>query len=266
MKIDRPQHLWDNSDARSIRSSWKKTEAGVERVIEFLSGTIQWDATSWVPSMVTLLPLIYVFGLGGKPSAEERRLAKRWLLLANIQALFTGNGYHKFEGLFRYLKNDPSVETLWKHTHRDLSPKKVVPGNFETKRKVGAVMSLYIAMLRHHHALDWKRGTPLNGRVVGDNAELQVHHFFPQALLKKHGFDSDDINTFANYTIISKETNLNCGAEEPAQYLQKLKIDKRHLRAQWIPLNQNLWKVDRYKKFLEERRSLLAQNAYTFIG
>jgi hypothetical protein len=266
MKIDKPQHLWKSSDERSIRSSWKKTEAGVERVIEFLSGTIQWDATSWVPSMVTLLPMIYILGLGGKLSADERQMAKRWLLLANLQALFTGKGYHKFEGLFRYLKNNSSVETLWKYTNRDLNPKKVVAGNFDTKRKVGAVMSLYIAMLRHHHSLDWKRGTPLNGRVVGDNAELQVHHFFPQALLKKHGIESDLINTFANYTIISKETNLNCGSEEPAQYIERLKIDKKHLESQCIPLKRDLWKIDRYKDFLKERRNLLAQYANSFIG
>jgi Protein of unknown function DUF262 len=266
LKIDQPKQLWENSDERAIRTSWKKTESGVGRVVEFLSGTIQWDATSWVPSMVTLLPLIYIFGLGGKPNAEDRRLARRWLILANIQALFSGKGYHKFEALFRYLKNAPSVETLWKYTHRDLQPKKIVADDFDTKRKVGAVMSLYIAMLRHSHALDWKRGTPLNGRVVGDNAELQVHHFFPQALLKKHGFGSDDINTFANYTIISKETNLNCGAEEPDQYLHKLKIDKKHLRTQCIPLKPHLWKVVNYEAFIEERQKLLAQQANRFIG
>ncbi|RJO73138.1 MAG: DUF262 domain-containing protein [Myxococcales bacterium] len=266
MKIDQPERIWEKSDERSIRSSWRNTEKGVDRIVEFLTGTIQWDATSWVPSMVTLVPLLYVFGLGGKPNPEERRLAKKWLLLANTRAIFTGKGYHKFEALFRYLKNDPSMETLWRYTHRGIHPQKIKPEDFNTKRKSGAIMSLYVALLRGHHAEDWKRETLLNGRVIGDNAELQVHHFFPQALLREHRFSSDDINTFANYTIISKDTNLECRVEEPAEYIQRLKIDKRHLKAQCVPLNRSLWKVDRYKDFLEERRRLLAQQANKFLG
>ncbi len=265
MKIDQPERLWEKSDERSIRSSWKNTEKGVDRIVEFLTGTIQWDATSWVPSMVTLVPLIYIFGIGGKPNPEERRLVKKWLMLANLRSIFTGKGYHKFEALFRYLKNEPSIETLWRYTHRDFRPIKIKSEDFNTKRRSGAVMSLYIAMLRGQHAEDWKRGTPLNGRVVGDNAELQVHHFFPQALLRKNRFSSDDINTFANYTIISKSTNLECRAEEPAEYIKRLKIDQKHLKAQCIPLDQNLLTVDRYKDFLEERRNLLALHANKFI-
>jgi len=265
MKIDQPERLWEKSDERSIRISWKNTEKGVDRIVEFLSGTIQWDATSWVPSMVTLIPLIYIFGLGGKPNLEERRLAKKWLLLANVRSIFTGKGYHKFEALFRYLKNEPSIDTLWKYTHNDIRPTKIKLEDFNTKRKSGSIMSLYISMLRCRHAEDWRCGTPLNGRVIGDNAELQVHHFFPQALLREHHFSSDDINTFANYTIISKNTNLECRAEEPAAYIKRLGLERKHLKAQCIPLDRNLWRVDRYREFLEERRKLLAQQANIFI-
>ena len=266
MKMVQPQRIWDNSDERSIRSSWKKTERGIERIVEFLTGTIQWDATSWVPSMVTLVPLIYVFGLGSKASVQERELAKKWLLLANVRSIFTGLGYHRFEALIRFLKKAPTVDTLWKYTHRYFQPNKIKPDDFDTKRKSGSVMSLYIAMLRGQHAVDWKRGTPLNGRVVGDNAELQVHHFFPQALLREHRFDSGSINTFANYTIISKNTNLECQAEEPVQYIRRLKIEKRLLKSQYIPLDRNLWKVENYEHFLAERRKLLAQQANRFLG
>ena len=266
MKMAQPQRIWDNSDERSIRLSWKKAEKGVERIVEFLTGIIQWDATSWVPSMVTLVPLIYVFGLGNKPSVEERHLAKKWLLLANVRSVFAGSGYHKFETLFHFLKNDPTVDTLWKYTHRDFHSNKIKPEDFDTKRKSGSIMSLYIAMLRGRHAEDWKRGTPLNGRVVGENAELQVHHFFPQALLREHEFNNDSINTFANYTVISKNTNLECRAEEPAKYIKRLKIEKKHLKAQYIPMDRNLWKVENYENFLAERRRLLARQANMFLG
>lgn len=66
-----------------------------------------------------------------------------------------------------------------------------------------------------------------NGNVIGHNAELQVHHLSPQVLLKENGFDSEKINTFANYTIINKETNLDISAEEPAEYVKRLGIRRK---------------------------------------
>jgi len=142
---------------------------------------------------------------------------------------------------------------------------KIRPYHFETRRKSGATMSLYISMLRNINARDWEARTPLDGSVIGHNADLQVHHFFPQALLKEYGYDSEDINTFANYTIVNKETNINISNKEPAQYVRELGIKKKDLQDQCIPLDRSLWTVDRYKKFLDARLKLLAKNANAFL-
>ena len=78
-------------------------------------------------------------------------------------------------------------------------------------------MSLYLSMLRDKHAKDWGPSlAALDGTVVGHGAELQVHHFFPRALLRKHKVRAADVDTFANYAVISQSTNLNAGMEEPA--------------------------------------------------
>jgi hypothetical protein len=83
---------------------------------------------------------------------------------------------------------------LWRITKRELP--KLESQHFETRRKSGAIMSLFISMLRNKYAKDWKYQTPLDGNVIGHNAELQVHHFFPQALLRKRNFESDMIRSY----------------------------------------------------------------------
>ena len=127
-------------------------------------------------------------------------------------------------------------------------------------------MSLYVSLLRNAGAKDWKEHTPLDGSVQGHNASLQVHHFFPRALLRKEGYDSAQIDTFANYTLLSKSTNLDIGSEEPATYLRREKIGRHQLDQQCIPQEEALWRVARYDDFLWARRKLLAERANEFLG
>jgi len=122
-------------------------------------------------------------------------------LTANVHAIFSGSVYSELDRILRGLKKEASIKKLINLTKRDMG--KIREGHFDTRRKSGATMSLYISMLRNNNAKDWIYGTPLDGNVIGHNAELQVHHFFPRSLLLMHGFESDQINTFANYTIIS---------------------------------------------------------------
>jgi hypothetical protein len=101
-----------------------------------------------------------------------------------------------------------------------------------------------------------------------------VHHFFPRALLRKHKALATEVDTFANYVVISQDTNLNAGTEEPATYysrvLDEMGSDARRLRAemrkQCIPPDPTLWRVARYGAFLTERRRLLAAAGNRFLG
>jgi len=128
-------------------------------------------------------------------------------------------------------------------------------------------MSLFITMLRTVNAKDWVSHDPLDGTVIGHNAELQIHHFFPRQCLTKHGIDDlDIINTFANYTVISKDTNLKFLDLEPIDYIRKNNIKRKDLEAQFIPLDEDLWRVKNYRKFLRVRRENLSKAANKLLG
>jgi hypothetical protein len=47
----------------------------------------------------------------------------------------------------------------------------------------------------------------------------------------------------------------------PYEYIKKLRIKKKYLDQQCIPLDEKLWRVENYKKFIVERRKKLAQKA-----
>ena len=198
-------------------------------------------------------------------SAAERRLARRWLLLAGVRGTFSGAAQTELDRVLKKLGEAPSVDGLWNATKSGLS--QLHPSDFETGRLSGPVMSLYLSMLRDKDARDWeKHEVRLDGSVVGDLAQLQVHHVFPRALLNKMPkITSADIDTFANYAVIRKGANLGVSTEEPTTYIVRLKVPKAELRKQCMPENQDLWHVTKYKDFLAARRKLLAEGANAYL-
>jgi hypothetical protein len=77
-----------------------------------------------------------------------------------------------------------------------------------------AVYSGTFCLLALRNARDWRRGEDIRLQ------ELQDHHIFPQAYLKRHGITKRvDVNTIANRTLVSDETNNKIKDKAPAEYL-----------------------------------------------
>ena len=76
------------------------------------------------------------------------------------------------------------------------------------------VYSGVFCLLALRNAKDWRRGEEIRLQ------ELQDHHVFPQAYLKRHGVDRKaDLNTIVNRTLISDETNGKIKDKAPADYV-----------------------------------------------
>jgi hypothetical protein len=76
-----------------------------------------------------------------------------------------------------------------------------------------AVYSGVFCLLALRGARDWRLHEAIQLQ------ELQDHHVFPQAYLKRHGLSKNaDLNTIANRTLISNETNGKISDKAPASY------------------------------------------------
>jgi hypothetical protein len=265
MRTKDPERFWDGEAAQAVRDSWKETERAFGKLVSFISGTVRWQRSTLIPSFNALVPLVYVLARNGAWSEHESRLARRWLLLASVHGYFSGSVETQIDNILRKLSERPSMKRLAGVTKAAL--RRVKAEDFETARLSGPIMSLYLSMLREHDARDWKnRNVKLDGTVTGHGGQLHIHHFFPRALLRKQAeLKTKDINTFGNYAVISADANLDVLTEEPATYIPRLKIPETELRKQCIPANRELWRIDRYRDFLRERRRLLAEATNEFL-
>jgi hypothetical protein len=133
------------------------------------------------------------------------------------------------------------------------------PGHF-TGWSLGARFYPVLYLLtRMGEAKDWGTGLPLKAHLLGKMSRLEVHHIFPKAQLYKRKYSRPEVNALANYCFLTKDTNLDISATLPEVYFPQ--VEERHpgaLASQWIPQDPDLWRIDRFRDFLEARKVLLA--------
>ena len=124
---------------------------------------------------------------------------------------------------------------------------------------------LYL-LTRVGEAKDWGTGIPLKHGMLGKMSQLEVHHIFPKKVLYDADYQRPEVNAVANFAFLTKDTNLKISASRPDVYFAEV-AEKFPgvLESQWIPMDENLWKVENYRSFLEARRELLADAANEFL-
>lgn len=138
----------------------------------------------------------------------------------------------------------------------------IEPGHF-TGWSLGARFYPVLYMLtRMGAARDWGTGLPLRASLLGKMSRLEVHHIFPKAQLYKLKHKRPEVNALANFCFLTKDTNLSISDRLPEKYFPE--VEAKHpgaLASQWIPVDPELWKAERYLDFLEARKALLAAEA-----
>ena len=127
---------------------------------------------------------------------------------------------------------------------------------------------LLYMLTRVWQARDWETGIELKSHLLGNMSRLELHHIFPKAILYDTDppYERSDVNALANFTFLTKDTNLKVSDKNPEDYLKAYaEKDIRLLTSHWIPIEPELWCVDRYTDFLAARRKLLASAANEFL-
>lgn len=102
--------------------------------------------------------------------------------------------------------------------------------------------------------------------MLGAHATLEVHHIFPKKILYDHGYSKRQVNALANFTFLTKETNLEVTDRAPDEYISAYEQKKPgSVASHWMPMEPALRHPDRYLDFLAERRRLLATAANEFL-
>lgn len=160
---------------------------------------------------------------------------------------------------------DP-IERLLANLRQQRGDLTVHPGDFHAWSRGARFFPILYMLTRVHGARDWGTGEKLDRHALGRHTDLEIHHVFPKALLYKHGHPRPEVNALANFTFLTLETNRAISDTAPAEYLPRYReMHPGSVESHWMPMEPDLWAVDRYVDFLERRRILLAAAANEFL-
>jgi hypothetical protein len=208
----------------------------------------------------------YLDQRGGRLDVDEESRLLFWYVHSAIWGRHSGSAETMLNTDLRAIA-DGGLERLIEVLELWRGDLTVRPEHFAGAERGSRFYTLLYLLTRVGGSQDFGTGLPLSKHLLGKLSKLELHHIFPNAMLRDLGFDRRERNALGNFCFLTQETNLAIGKKPPSSYLQE--YEDAHpgvLASQWIPMDRALWEPDRYEDFLAERRRLLAAAANEFLA
>jgi hypothetical protein len=210
-----------------FEADWRRAAAAIERALELIThvgpdgfGVFneKWlPGFGLVPVLAALRAELEANKLGERPRADLRRWYWCNVFMERYSSAVESKSRKDYaEMTAHWFNGAPEPAVLAEARDWIGAPGYRIRGSASY---ASAVYSGAFCLLALRGARDWRR------REAIQLQELQDHHIFPQAYLKRHGLSRrPDLNTIANRTLISDETNGKIKDKAPASYLQDPEI------------------------------------------
>ena len=264
----RKLHSADNIEL--IKSAWNKLDTKIlDYVFNIMQSRAFVDHTKEINSVYALIPIIvYAYNKDGKMSEEKIKKAVKWFYYSQIRNRYISQMPQKLDKDISVVveSENPFDELLG--IIRSERPLEIQPEEFVG---VGISHPLYALMrwyFKSRNAVCLTTGITLR-KNMGKKYVLEWDHIFPYSLLKENGYNMANRHKYqlaqeiTNRAILTQVANRSKSDMQPDIYLKK--VDKKALDLQSIPYNPDLWTMDNFELFLDERRKLLAENLNEFL-
>ena len=257
-------HLHNETTA-NIQNGLDRAEHSIDYALELIANRLGLDYGGVLKAPYAL-PVMsrYIDQRGGKitDGVESDRLIY-WYFLGAMRSYFSGSIESKLDQDFEAIREaDGAIDRLIEKLHLAYNSR-IDPAHFGGSNVSDLFHTVLYAMTRVGEARDWDSPwDPLKKHALGRMSRLELHHIFPKSRLYDAGYKRSEVNAVANFCFLTKKTNLKIRDRLPADYFREIKDKYRDaLESQWIPMDEELWEIENYPRFLEERRKLLAKAA-----
>ena len=205
----KPRILIDLQPA-NFENDWRRAAAAIERALELITlvgpdGFGVFDE-KWLPGygLIPILAALRAEIDDRKLGEKERDDLRRWywcnVFMERYSSAVESKSRKDYLEMTRHwFDGGPEPDVFSEAAELIGAPGFRIRGSASY---ASAVYSGVFCLLALRSARDWRRGEDIQLQ------ELQDHHIFPQAYLKRHEITKRvDVNTIANRTLISDETN-----------------------------------------------------------
>lgn len=219
----------------------------------------------------------------GLMGTDEWNRLLYWFLQAGMRGRFSGTTETRIRQDLVEVDGTPDgIERLVADVGTKWGRRLVAASDFDAWSLGARLYPALYWLTRVGGARNFCDGTELKGGLLGKGARMEVHHIFPKAVLYKHEYTKAQVNALGNLCFLTAACNKWIAAASPGEPSPYVKgkhdpdlgrigregyfpfVREKNpgaLESQWIPMDEELWKVENYPAFLDARRQLLATAA-----
>lgn len=256
-------------DTPRFKHGLRQTEKAIDSLINLISTRLGLDHDRVLGSRYSF-PLLakYLVDRGGQLSDhKERDRLLYWYVHTSLWGRYAGSTESTLNQDLTVIKDGTdALDKLIRQLHQNRGDLRLHPSDFAGWSQGARFYPMLYMLTRAWHAKDWGSSVELSSYLLGQFSRLELHHIFPKAQLRKHNYSLAEVNAIANFTFLTQETNLKVSDRLPSEYLEEFAARQPGaLESHWIPMDQELWKIENYRGFLSARRELLAKAANDFL-
>lgn len=252
-----------------FKQGLQKAEKLVNYLLNIIAGRLGLDHNRVLSGRYAFPVLTRYLHLRGDKfeDARERDRMLYWYLYSSLWGRFTGASDLNQD--LRYINTEEigtAIDGLIANLHRMRGDLTIRADDFVGNSLGARFYPMLYLLTRVSQARDWSNGLPLSAHLLGKQSSLNIHHIFPKAQLYKVDYTRGEVNAIANLCFLTQGANLKISDQRPEAYFPEIEnLYPGALASQWVPMEPELWKLERYPDFLAARRELLAQAANNFL-
>ncbi len=249
---------------------------------EFMKALVRagFRSRSMITSESTVLYSYVLYLLGrydfGVDSHALRSITARWFFMSSLTGRYTDSPESQMESdlaRFRGAETPGDFVSTLDGIIRDALTEDYwaisLPNSLETSSARSPYLFAYYAALNLLDARvlfsEMRVAELLDPAIIPKRSAVERHHLFPKGYLTTIGItDIRDTNQVANYALVQWDDNIHISSSAPSDYYPKYEQRWAGDAAAWgVTLKHHAlpdgWHRMEYRRFLEERRRLLAQ-------
>lgn len=242
-----------------LQEGWDKTKKAVSFVLAYLTQNFDIENQNLLSSPYFITTLAYFVYVKDKQITEhETNLLKKWFLIANAKGRYSwGSSETKLDEDLAAIKQG-NIEKLLDIITTQFGRLDITLDDLRGKNRTSGFFKTIFTLMHRNRARDWNTDLVISMKHPGKKDKIEFHHIFPKNFLKEK-YDRREINDISNLTFIGKVTNIQISDQNPEVYLSKIVKERgiEILKEHCIPMEKELWKIDRFIDFTDKRRELL---------
>ncbi len=264
--------IYQSKEGNDYKETWDKLVKILDYLIPILKQSAYISSSKDISTNNVLVPLVaYLSTDGSTFNTNTKNQFLYWMFLALIWGRYSGQTDQRLDkDVYTAINSSQPVSDLINEIEDQRGRIEIKPTDLEGRGAGHPLHRMLYILTKYNKAIDWANGGSLQD-TMGDYYSVQSHHIFPQAVLYRNGFSSENhldkqkVNEIANRAFITRDTNFDFSDREPSDYLKEVVSNYPDaLDQQLIPTEKSLWKIEKYNKFLKARRKMIADSINAF--